>query len=516
MRRRRLSRRSFVKTAMAGAAGALIPRMSFAAGWAGATARTGAGESNLYRLTLAEASDLVKSKRISPVELTQACLKRIEQLNLKFNAFITVTAESALAEARKAEAEIQRGQWRGLLHGIPIGLKDLVDTAGVRTTAASGVFKDRVPTEDAEIVRRLRNAGTVLLGKLNLHEFAYGGSTVISYFGPVRNPWKIEHCAGGSSAGSGAAVAAAMCYGAIGTDTGGSIREPAGYCGIVGLKPTYGRVSTRGVIPLSWSLDHTGPMTRTVKDAGLMMQVLAGYDPEETASVDLPAADYLTGIAGGTSSLRVGIPRAYFYEGLHPDIQVAMETALKTLQGLTASQRETGPLASDATYASIVDPAIAVLRAEAYAYHQDYVSKTPELYQAETLKRIRSGADLGAPAYIASRRRVDQIRRAAPQIFKDIDVFVTPTSPVPPFAIAELLGDLNTLRAKEVQMLRNTRPLNALGLPTISVPCGFTSAGLPIGMQITGPPGGEAVVVRLAYAYEQQTEWHNRHPVVET
>jgi aspartyl-tRNA(Asn)/glutamyl-tRNA(Gln) amidotransferase subunit A len=417
-----------------------------------------------------------------------------------------------MAEARRAEEEIQHGQWRGPLHGVPIALKDLVDTAGVRTTAASGVFKDRVPTEDAEIVRRMRAGGAVFLGKLNMHEFAYGGSTVISYFGPVRNPWNLEYCVGGSSAGSAAAVATELCYGAIGSDTGGSIREPAGYAGIVGLKPTYGRVSTRGSIPLSWSLDHLGPMTRTVRDAGLMLQVIAGYDPEDTTCVDVPVPNYTESIAGETRSLRVGIPRAYFYDQLHPDIQVAMETALTVLKKMTGSQREIGPLATDATYASIVDPCLTVLRAESYAYHQDNVAKNPDAYQAETLKRIKAGADITAPAYIASRARLDQMRRRVAQVFNDVDVLITPTSPVPPFAIADLLGDMNTLRTKEVQMLRNTRPFNGLGLPTISVPCGFTSSGLPIGMQITGPAWGEARILRLAYAYEKETDWHNRHP----
>ncbi len=504
-----MSRRSFVKTALAGAAGTLIPRMGAAA----VEARGAASNASLSTVTpLSQASQLVHSKKISPVELTQACLGRIEQLNPKLNAFITVTAESALAEARAAEAEIHRGRWKGPLHGIPIALKDLVDTAGVRTTAASGVFKDRVPAQDAEIVRRLKAAGAVFLGKLNMHEFAYGGSSVISQFGPVRNPWGPDYCVGGSSGGSAAAVAAGLCYGAIGSDTGGSIRQPSGYGGIVGIKPTYGRVSTRGVVPLAWTLDHVGPMTRTVKDAALMLQVLAGYDPEDAASTDTPVPDYAATIAGRTASLRLGIPRAYFYESLHPEIQAAMESALAVLKKLTASERDIGPLASDDKYASIGEPLGNVLRAESYAYHQEYVSKTPELYQAETLKRIKGGAEVGAPAYIQSRRQIDQIRRSASKTFEKVDLLITPTAPVPPFAIADLLGDMNTLRTKEVLMLHNTRPFNVLGLPTISVPCGFTQSGLPVGMQITGPAGSEATVLRLAYAYEQATDWHKRHP----
>jgi aspartyl-tRNA(Asn)/glutamyl-tRNA(Gln) amidotransferase subunit A len=447
----------------------------------------------------------VRSKKVSPVELTRECLSRIEQLNPKLNAFITVTADSALAQARQAEAEIQHDRWKGPLHGIPIALKDLVDTAGVRTTAASGLFKDRVPTQDAEVVRRLKAAGAVLLGTLNLHEFAYGGSSVISYFGPVHNPWDTDYSPGGSSGGSAAAVAAHLCYGAIGSDTGGSIRMPAAYCGIVGLKPTYGRVSTRGVIPLAWSLDHLGPMTRTAKDAALILQVIAGYDPEDTSSTDTPVADYAETVEAKTSSLRIGIPRAHFYDRLHPEIQAAIDTALSVLGKLTSSQHEIEIPAPN-------DTAILIQKAEAYAYHRDYVTKSPELYQAETLKRIRAGTEISMAAYIYARRQVDQFRRSVPKVFDSVDLIVTPTTPVPPSMISELLADLDHLRAKELLTTPNTRPFNVLGLPTISVPCGFTRTGLPIGMQVIGPHGREATVLQLAHAYEQATEWHKRKP----
>jgi aspartyl-tRNA(Asn)/glutamyl-tRNA(Gln) amidotransferase subunit A len=465
--------------------------------------------SDVRQLSLGEASQLVRGKKVSPVELTRQCLSRIERLNPKLNAFITVTADSALAEARQAEAEIQHESWRGPLHGIPIALKDLIDTAGVRTTAGSGLFKDRVPARDAEIVRRLKAAGAVFLGKLNMHEFAYGGSSAISYFAPVRNPWNLDYSPGGSSGGSAAAVAAHLCYGAIGSDTGGSIRQPAAYCGIVGLKPTYGRVSTSGVIPLSWSLDHLGPMTRTAMDAALMLQVIAGYDAQDTTSIDVPVPDYAATIATATSSLRLGILHTYFDDGLHPEIQVAMEAAVSVLKTLTRTQREIAPLATDGRYSSMMDPYVTILRAEAYAYHKEYVSKSPELYQAQTLRRIQAGADITTSAYVQARHQLEQIRRSVAQVFETVDLLITPTSCVPPFAIADLL-DPNTLREKELLMLRNTRPFNMLGLPTVSVPCGFTRADLPIGMQITGPAGGDATVLRLARAYEQATEWHKR------
>jgi len=453
-------------------------------------------------LSLNEASRLIRDKKISPVELTQGCLNRIERLNSRLNAFITITAESAMAQAREAETEIQRGHWRGPLHGVPIALKDLFDTAGVPTTAASDLLKDRVPTEDGEIVRRLKDAGAVLLGKLNMHEFAYGGSSVISYYGPVHNPWSLDHEAGGSSSGSAVAMAADLCYGAVGSDTGGSIRQPSAYCGTVGFKPTYGRVSTRGVIPLSWLYDHVGPMTRTVRDAAAMLQVLAGYDPEDPNSADAPVPDYAAALSQKIQ-LRVGVPRAYFYEGLHPEIESAMKAALTRIGKIASSVRDIEmPASNDTT----------ILRAEAYAYHAENIKRNPELYQPETLKRIRAGEDVTTATYIQARRQVDQYRHTIRKVFDSVDLLVTPTTPVPPFTISELLADMDNLRTKEILTLRNTRPFNILGLPTISVPCGFTHAGLPIGLQISGAPWAEGNVLRLANVYEQQTDWHKKRP----
>jgi len=466
-------------------------------------------------LSLERASALIRTKQVSPVELTQACLSRIARLNPQLNAFITVTAESALAEARQAEAEIHQHRWRGALHGIPIALKDLVDTAGVRTTAGSELFKDRIPTEDAEVVRRLKAAGAVFLGKLNLHEFAYGGSSAVSFFGPVRNPWNLAHSPGGSSGGCAAAVAAHLCYGAIGSDTGGSIREPAAYCGIVGLKPTYGRVSTAGAIPLSWSLDHLGPMTRTTLDAALMLQVLAGYDPRDNGSLDTSVPDYAAAMQSATSALRVGIPRDFFFEGLDPDILAAMAAALSDLKTLTRALIDVAPLATNATYAAVMDPCTAILQAEAYAYHEDYVAKSPELYQKPTIERIMAGTNITTSTYIRSRRQMQQLRRSVSRGFDGVDLLITPTTPVAPFAIADLQSDPTTMRAKEVLMLHNTRPFDMFGVPTITVPCGFTQSGLPIGMQISGALGEEGTVLRLARAYEQATEWHKRRPMLE-
>jgi len=464
--------------------------------------RTKENIADLHWLTLSQASNLIRSRKVSPVQVTEVCLSRIERFNPKLNAFITVTADSALVDARKAEAEIRKGRWRGPLHGVPIALKDLFDTAGVLTTAASGAFKDRVPAQDSEVVRRLKQAGAVLLGKLNMHECAYGASSVVSFFGPVRNPWSTDHIAGGSSSGSAAAVAAGLCYGSMGSDTGGSIRQPAAYCANVGFKPTYGRVSTRGVIPLSWFYDHVGPMTRTVADAALMLQAVAGYDPEEPTSIDAPVPDYVA-VMRKVKRLRVGIPRVYFYEKLDPEIESAMDAALKVISKLAASVKE---IEITAGYETIL------YRAEAFAYHRDKIKKSPELYQPDTLRRLRTGEDVTAAAYIESRRQAEQARHRIRKVFKSADVLITPTTAAPPFPFAELQSDPDALRSKEILSLRNTRPFNLFGLPTISVPCGFTKTGLPIGMQITGAPLAETSVLMLAHAYEQQADWHTRHP----
>ena len=462
--------------------------------------------------TIVELAPRVRGRGISPVELTRACLEKIEKLNPTLNAFITVTAESAMAEARAAEEAIGRGEWRGPLHGIPIALKDLIDTAGVHTTAASQLFQNRVPSQDAEIVRRLRQAGAVILGKNNLHEFAYGGSSLVSFFGDVHNPWNSEHIAGGSSGGSAAAVAAGLCYAAIGTDTAGSIREPAALCGCVGLKPTYGRVSARGVIPLSWSLDHAGPLAATVGDVALVLQAIAGYDALDVGSANIPVSDYVSALNEDTKKLRVGIPRKFFYDDLDDEVRAAVEQALAIIETCRDSRpRLSGrakldPLVAEMKEVEIEVPADRTVQAaESYGYHAENVARTPELYQPETLRRIRSGEKISAVEYIQRRRELEEQRRRAHEIFADVDLLITPTTPIPAPMIADLKKDPAALRPAELMLLRNTRPFNVWGLPAISVPCGLTKNGLPIGLQIAGPHWREDLVLRLAYAYEQTT-----------
>jgi aspartyl-tRNA(Asn)/glutamyl-tRNA(Gln) amidotransferase subunit A len=500
-----LSRRSFLDMSLASVAGlVLVLRVRAAtassANRVGGSARPSDG---LTFLSVEEASALVKSKKVSPVELTRACLARIEALNPSLNAFITVTAESALAEAQRAESEVQHGGWRGPLHGIPIALKDLIDTAGVKTTAASALFKDRIPQEDATVVRRLKDAGAVLLGKLNMHEFAYGGTSVPSFYGRVSNPWNVERIAGGSSGGPAAAVAAGLCYAALGSDTGGSIRQPAAFCGIVGLKPTYGRVSNRGVIPLAWSLDHIGPMTRSVADAAIVLQVIAGYDPDETSSQDRPVGRYLESMRQNRGRLRVGVPREFFFANLDPEIQATFDQALAVLVRIGAETRDV-PLevSKDRT----------VIRAEAYAYHAEYMAKTPELYIPETLGKLKLGAAIDGQSYIRARRDLDRLRRSTLNVFSSVDLLVTPTTPVSPPKASDYPATLDGALALDGLVLRNTRPFNMYGFPTISVPCGMTNDGLPIGLQISGPPWEEQRVLGLARAFEEVTDWHKRRP----
>ena len=461
---------------------------------------------DLTRLSLVEAMALLRRKAVSPVELAQACIARIERLNPALNAFITVTADQALQQAREAEAEIQRGQWRGPLHGMPLALKDLIDTAGIRTTAASAVFKDRVPTEDAEVVRRLKAAGAVLLGKLNMHEFAYGGTSVPSYYGAVHNPWNLDRIAGGSSGGSAAAVAAGLCFGALGSDTAASVRHPAAYCGIAGLKPTYGRVSTRGVIPLSWSLDHIGPLCRSAADAALLLETIAGYDPQEPSSVDRPTDRYASAIHARTAPLRIGLVRRPYFEELDPDIEAAVNAAIEVLTRITAGVRDV-----ELPYTNVL---LTITSAEAYAFHKPYFARTPQLYQAMTRHRLEQAANVSAADYVSARREMERLRWQADSAFSSVDLLVTPTTVIAPISIESGYLDPPLPPDGTPVEFRNTHMFDVLGLPAISVPCGFTRDGMPIGLQIAGPRFGESRVLTLAHAYQQVTDWHTRSPPV--
>ncbi len=451
-------------------------------------------------LTVEAASRLIRSRAISSVELVSAYLERIERYNPQLNAFITVTGDLALEQARERDRELDSGRWRGPLHGIPVALKDNIDTAGILTSGGSGVFADRVPSEDAEVVRRLKAAGAVLLGKLNMHEFAYGATSGVSNYGPVHNPWDLNRIPGGSSGGSAAAVSARLCAAALGTDTGGSIRQPAAYCGIVGLKPTYGLVSIRGIIPLAASQDHVGPMCHTVADTALMLQTLAGYDPGDLASISSRPPDYMSATYRQTAELRIGVARAFFFEGLDAQIEAATEAALAVLTGLTGSVSDV----------ELPSSAIRVVPVEAYAYHAAYIGEeeTRRLYQPRVLARLMTGADIPATEYVAARRELARLARDIETVFSDVDLLITPTTPALPLTIEEGQNPPDVIASS----LRNTSPFDAYGIPTISIPCGFSRDGLPIGIQISGPHLGESGVLSLAHAFEQATDWHTREP----
>ncbi len=481
----------------------MLTRRVFLGGVSGAAllaaTRALSAAADLTDLTLADASILIRARTISPLDLVRAYLDRIEAYEPRVNAYITVTADLALREARRLEAELDAGRWRGPLHGIPIALKDNMDTGGIRTTAASAVLAERVPAEDAEVYRRLKEAGAVLLGKLNLHEFAYGGTSAITHFGPVHNPWNLEHIPGGSSGGSGAAVAARLCCAALGTDTLASIRLPSAYCGIVGLKASHGLVSIRGIIPISETLDHCGPMTRTVGDAALVLQAIAGYDARDPVSIRTDIPDYAGALQRSTSGLRLGLPQSPYFDRLDAEVQKAAETAVGVLGRLTAGARaiELPP-----------HPDFPVLLAEATGYHKQFLSDPLKrgLYDPVTLARIDAAAAISTADYVNAYRELLLARKAIHDTFREVDLLVTPTTPGLPERIEDAITPTEASGGEPA--LRNTFAFNIFGIPTITVPCGFSRSGLPIGIQISGPPRGEISVLALAQAYELATEWH--------
>jgi aspartyl-tRNA(Asn)/glutamyl-tRNA(Gln) amidotransferase subunit A len=437
------------------------------------------------------AAGMLRWGKLTAVELTKLCLGRIERLNPRLNAFVTLTGEQALEQAKVLDGEARRGKWRGPLHGIPIGLKDLYDTAGVRTTAASRHWADRVPTTDAEVVRRLKASGAILLGKLNMDEFAYNFTGETSSFGTSRNPWNPELSPGGSSGGSAVAVATGMCFGALGSDTGGSIRLPAGLCGITGFKPSYGLVSAEGVAPLAWSLDHVGPMCRTARDAATMLEALTGRR---------------LGVAAvNVKTLRLGVPRAVFYDEVDPEVASAVAAATEMMGRLAAGARDVvlPVLRPAADLPVLPETYIRIIAAEAYAFHQEMLRANPERYHAGTRRSIENGASISAADYIRARREMERLRADSRRWFADADLLITPTAPGPAFKFG----------TGRLIYLRNTAVWNLLGFPTISIPCGFTKQGLPIGVQITGRVGRDDTVLAAAELYQNATSWHLRRPV---
>lgn len=461
----------------------------------------------LSYLKVSEAAGGLRRKEFSPVELTQACLARIAKVDGQLHAFISVTAELALQQARQAERELMSGTDRGELHGIPIALKDLYATKDIRTTCHSAVLQDWVPDFTATAAAKLMEAGAVLLGKLGMHEFAFGGPSVDAPFPAVRNPWNLAHIPGGSSSGSGAALAAGLCFGALGSDTGGSIRTPSSHCGIVGIKPTYGRVSRYGVVPLSWSLDHAGPMARSVEDCAILLQAIAGYDAKDSASANLPVPNFRLELKRGIKGVRIGVPRENWFDeqkGIDPETEAVFNAALKTLESLGSILVEI----DGRPFATARKANQTILIAEAYAYHEKRFQEAPGKFGTSVRRRMLEGAFLSAADYIAALRARTALGEQIRANFSRVDVLATPTAPRSPEAFDALDPNEQNLRPNF------TNPFNLAGLPAISVACGFTQAHLPVGLQLVARPFDEAVAFRLAYAYEQATDWHQRRPAL--
>ncbi|QIN77824.1 Asp-tRNA(Asn)/Glu-tRNA(Gln) amidotransferase subunit GatA [Rubrobacter marinus] len=450
--------------------------------------------------TLAGLAGELREGAVSPVEATEAALGLIEERDGELNSFITVTPERAMEVARRAEREIRAGRYRGPLHGVPLGLKDLIPTAGVRTTMGSAFFEGHVPGYDAAVVEKLEEAGAVLVGKNNTHEFAYGTTGDRSRFGPVRNPHDTSRISGGSSSGSGAAVAVGLVYGALGTDTGGSIRIPAALCGVVGMKPTFGRVSKRGVFPLAWTLDHVGPLTRTVRDNALLLSALAGHDPEDPYSVRRAPEDFARDLGRGVRGGVVGVPSGFYFDGLDGEVAERVAEAIGALRGLGVRTRPVAvPLLRET-----LDAQRLVLAAEAYAVHAQRLRSEPERFDEEVRERVAAGEALLAHEYAVAQRTKLASLRVFDRALEGVDVLLAPTVPLPATEIGQrevrIAGREEPVRAS---LNRFTGPTNLNGLPSLSVPCGRTASGLPVGLQMVGRPFDEATLYRYAHALEQ-------------
>ncbi len=454
-------------------------------------------------LSAAELGRRLARHELSAPEVTRAYLERIARHGPRLNAFLAVTAERALIEARAVEDEIAAGRHRGPLHGVPLALKDLFETAGLATTAGSRILGANVPTRDATAWARLHAAGLVLVGKTNLHEFAFGTTTDNPHFGPARNPWDPTRSPGGSSGGSGAALAAGLCAASLGTDTGGSIRIPAAACGVVGLKPTLGRVSRHGVVPLCWSLDTVGPMARTVEDVALLLEAIAGADPADDACVPLPGEAFGRELEAGVRGLALGVPREWFFDGVAADLAAAVEAALVALEREGA--RRVAVAAPDMEAAHTAHHAI--LAVEAASFHGRWLRERPGDYGDDVRRGLELGSLIPATDYVNARRQQTVARRTFAAALAAADVLVTPTLPVAPLRVGEPMS-----REPAEAWNRLLTPFNLAGLPAVSVPCGFDDAGLPVGLQVVGAPFAEARLLRVARAVERAVGWGDRRP----
>jgi aspartyl-tRNA(Asn)/glutamyl-tRNA(Gln) amidotransferase subunit A len=457
-------------------------------------------KSDLCFLSAADLAPLVRRRAVSSVEIIEALLERIEALNDHLRAYLYIASDQALAAARAADLEIAAGGYRGPLHGIPVAYKDIYDVAGMPTTAASKVMAGYVPDIDCTVAARLRRAGAICLGKLNTHEFASGSMEV---FGSARNPWNPELVPGGSSSGSGTALAAHLVTCGTGSDTGGSVRNPASFCGIVGLKPTYGRISRAGIIPLSWSLDQAGPMARTVTDTALLLQAMAGPDRRDRSAAMQPVPDYQAALQGDLQSLRIGVPRTYFFEGGEPEVITAVRTATEAMRRLGASVHEI-----DLPHAFLGPAASwAIAYTEAFAFHRKNFFARPRDYTPAFLHKIAGAAFLTAEERITAQRLRQVITTEFLEVLQTVDVIVVPTTGYPAYPIGG--------SSPQADMRSLTRSISLTGLPALALPCGFTRAGLPVSMQLIGRAWEESTVLRVGYAYEQAAGWYRRRAPIE-
>ncbi len=462
--------------------------------------------------TIASLADAIRAKRVSPVEVTRAYLDRIDRLDPHVRAFITVDHEGAMRAARDLEAEAGAGRFRGPLHGVPLAFKDLCHVNGMPTSCGTRTREYFFDRHGCTAVARLTAAGAITLGKLNMTELALGPFGENAHHGDVQNPWRVGHVSGGSSSGSGAAVAAGFAAGALGSDTGGSIRLPAACCGIVGVKPTYGRVSRAGVMPLSWSLDHLGPMTRTVRDAAIMLGIIAGADPRDATASHRRVPNYVTGLDGSIRELRIGIPENFYFDGLDAEVERALAAAIRTIDSLGAKTRALHV----PDPASLVGTTNVLARSESSAIHVRLIKERPEELQPQVLARLQSGFQISAYDYLqAARLRARLAREFIAEVFDTVDVLIVPTIPEPPPSYESAKAGTADERVRRMgRFSRLTRPMNGLGVPSVTVPCGFSADGRPLGMQIVARPFAEATALRLAAAYERATDWHTRRPSV--
>ena len=484
----------------------------------------------LYELSIKEISELIKKKEVSPVELTKQILNRIERYDGDINSYVTVLSDYAIQKAKKAQDDIASGEYLGPLHGVPIGLKDIFVMKDVRTTAGSKILENFKPLYNATVTQKLLDAGAIIVGKNNMDEFAMGSSNETSYFGVVKNPWDLQRVPGGSSGGSAAAVAASLCYGSVGTDTGGSIRQPASLCGIVGMKPTYGNVSRFGMIAFASSLDQAGPLTKSVYDAAIILNLISGHEPRDSTSVNAPVPDYVSNLKNDIKGLKVGIPKEYFIDGIDAEVLCAVQDAIKLITKLGAEIVEMSlPHTEYATAAYyIIAPSeassnLARYDGVKYGYRSQsfddlldmYKNTKSEGFGEEVKRRIMIGTyALSAGYYDAfynkARKVQTLIRQDFQNAFEKVDVILTPTAAEPAFKLGEKTSDPIKMYLSDIF----TNPTNLAGLPGISLPCGYTNDGLPIGLQFIGKPFDEQNVLNAAYAYESNTDWNKRRPKI--